>query len=313
MKQKITVIIPCYRSSSSLPMVIDSLLNTIKKRTEFDYEIILINDGSPDNGETWNTIKTIANNNTIIKGINLSKNFGQHNAMMAGYKVSKGDIIVGMDDDGENNPQFMFELVDKLSEGYDCVMGEYNNDKKKSIRGLGTKINNKMAEKLINKPKDITLTSFYACKRFIVEQICEYNNAYPYIAGLILQSTNNLGKVSLKREKRISGKSNYSLRKLIRLWVSGFTAFSIKPLRISSTIGFVCATIGFVLGIVIIIRKFFLDVMIGWSSLVSITLFIGGLIMMMLGMIGEYIGRIYLSVNKAPQFVIKEKINIDEE
>lgn len=311
MNQKISIIIPCYKSSETLPAVIDSLSNVINSREDFSYEVILVNDGSPDDGKTWNIIKKLSKNNRLIRGINLAKNFGQHNAMMAGYKSSKGDIIVGMDDDGENNPKFMFQLIEKIQDGYDCAMGEYD-EKRKGFRSLGTKINNLMAEKLINKPKNITLTSYYACKRFVVDQICEYDNAYPYIAGLLLQATENIATVKIKKENRISGKSNYSLRKLIKLWVSGFTAFSVKPLRISSTIGFVCAFIGFVLGIVVIIRKIVLDIMLGWSSIVAIILFIGGLIMLMLGMIGEYIGRIYLSINKAPQFVIKEKINFED-
>lgn len=312
MNQRISIIIPCYKSSETLPTVIESLLKTINSRVDFNYEVILVNDGSPDGGKTWNTIKELSNNNKVIKGINLAKNFGQHNAMMAGYKSSKGDIIVGMDDDGENDPKYMFQLIEKIQDGYDCAMGEYD-EKKKGFRNFGTKINNLMAEKLINKPKNITLTSYYACKRFVVDQICEYDNAYPYIAGLLLQATENIATVQIKKENRISGKSNYSLRKLIKLWVSGFTAFSIKPLRVSSTIGFVCAFIGFVLGIVIIIRKLFLDIMVGWSSIVAIILFIGGLIMLMLGMIGEYIGRIYLSINKSPQFVIKDRINFEDQ
>lgn len=304
MKEKISIVIPCYNSSKMIERVIDSIKDTISEREEYDYEIILINDGSPDN--TWEVISNLAKKNPIITAINFSKNFGQHNAMMAGYRHTTGDYILGMDDDGENDPKLMFKLIDKLSEGYDCVVAEYE-EKRSVFRAFGTLLNNTMAEIMIDKPKDITLTSYYVVKRFVIDQVIQYNNAYPYIAGLLLQATKNWGKVQVKRAERLEGQSGYNLKKLLLLWVNGFTAFSVKPLRVATCSGMLFSFVGFLWGAILIIQKLVgYDIEAGYTSMIACMVFFFGIIMIMLGIIGEYIGRIYISINNAPQYVIKE-------
>ncbi|MCM1157257.1 MAG: glycosyltransferase family 2 protein [Bacteroidales bacterium] len=304
MKEKISIVIPCYNSAKMITTVVDGIRETVAGRKEYDYEIILVNDGSRDN--TWEVIGRLAEENPNIKAVNFSKNFGQHNAMMAGYRQTTGDYILGMDDDGENDPHLMFQLIDKLLEGYDCVVAEYEEHRSR-FRSLGTLLNNAMAETMLGKPKDITLTSYYVVRRFIIDQVIQYNNAYPYIAGLLLQATRNWGKVQIKRKERLEGQSGYTLKKLILLWINGFTAFSVKPLRLATCMGMGCSFIGFLWGAFLIIRKLAgVNVESGYTSMVACMVFFFGMIMIMLGIIGEYIGRIYISINNAPQYVIRE-------
>lgn len=302
--EKISIVIPCYNSEKTITKVVDGIVETVKGRKEYDYEIILVNDGSKDN--TWGVIENLAENNCKIKAINFSQNFGQHNAMMAGYRQTTGDYILGMDDDGENDPHVMFQLIDKLDEGYDCVMAEYE-ERRPLFRRLGTMLNNAMAEIMIDKPKNITCTSYYVVKRFVINQVVEYHNAYPYIAGLLLQATKNWGTVQIQRAERLEGKSGYTIKKLLLLWINGFTAFSVKPLRVATCLGMLCSLLGFLWGAFLIIRKLAgINIESGYTSMIACMVFFFGIIMIMLGIIGEYIGRIYISINNAPQYVIKE-------
>ena len=171
-----------------------------------------------------------------------------------------------------------------------------------------------MTEFIINRPKDMEFTNFMILRSYIVDEIIKYKNPYPFFTGLILRTTKDIINVDMEERERISGSSTFTFGKMLGMWVNGLTAFSIKPLRISSLVGVICAVIGFIFGLVTIIRKLVLsNISVGWSSTISIMLFIGGLIMLMLGMIGEYLGRIYISLNNSPQYVIKEKINFDGE
>ncbi|MBO5372862.1 MAG: glycosyltransferase [Lachnospiraceae bacterium] len=310
-KEKISIVIPCYYSEKTIGIVVDKIHHTMTKRKEYDYEIILVNDGSKD--RTWEIISEMAKKNHTVKAINLSQNFGQHSAMMAGYRKATGDIIAGMDDDGENDPEEIFLLLDKLNEGYDCVCAEYEMHDS-AFRSIGTKVNNWMACYLLNKPKELTLTSYYVMRRFVADQVIKYEHSYPYIAGLLLQATKNWGTVKLVRKERISGSSGYSLRKLLSLWINGFTAFSVKPLRIATVLGILFSVIGFIMAFVVVVRKLLgEDILLGYSSLMACMCFIGGMLMLIMGMIGEYVGRIYISINNSPQYVIREEVDLEKE
>lgn len=310
-KQKISVVIPCYNSEKSIRKVVSRTINTLGKREEYDWEIILVNDGSAD--KTWSVIGRLAMDNRKIKAINFSQNFGQHSAMMAGYRKASGDLIVGLDDDGENRPEEMFLLIDKLEEGYDCVVAEFCLHDSR-FRSFGTKLNNWMACYLLEKPKDLTMTSYYVAKRFVIDQVIQYEHSYPYIAGLFLQATKNFGTVELVRDKRIQGKSGYSIKKLLSLWINGFTAFSVKPLRVAGGLGILFSVAGLIWEIILIIRKLcFRNMAVGYTSLMATQIFFGGMIMLLLGVIGEYVGRIYISINNSPQYVIKEEVDLEGE
>ena len=311
-KQKISVVIPCYNSAGMIEIVVEGVLKTIvTRRKEFDYEVLLINDGSKD--RTWEVISNLARNNKYVKALNFSKNYGQHSALMAGYRKVTGDIILGLDDDGEHNPEEMFKLIDKLLEGYDYVCADYETNQSK-FRSLGTRINNAMATTLINKPKEIDFTSYYVMRRFVIDEITRYQQPYPYVGGLLLRATRNIATVPLVRQKRIAGQSGYSLKKMMSLWFNGFTAFSVKPLRVATGLGFVSAISGFILIMVLVLQKLFgKEIVLGYTSTMACNIFFSGMIMILLGIIGEYIGRIYISINNAPQYVLKEIVEYHEE
>lgn len=312
MKEKISFVIPCYRSEHTINYVVNEIDELMRARSEYDYEIILVNDHSPD--DVWTVIKSICDKRNNAKAISFSKNFGQHAALLAGYSHASGNLIVSLDDDGQSPVDETFKLIDKLNEGYDVVYADYFELKESLFRRFGSWMSNKMAEKLIGKPKEIHGSSFYVMKEYIKDEMLNYKNPYVYIAGLIFRATKSIANVKVNHRERLEGTSGYSLISLFKLWLNGFTAFSVVPLRVSSLIGVVCALIGFVFGLVTVIRKMINpDISAGWSSLVSIILFIGGLLMLMLGMIGEYLGRIYISINNSPQYVVKETINIDEQ
>ena len=311
--KKISFIIPCYGSEKTVGIVIEEIEKKLKEKEEkYDYEIIAVNDQSPDN--VWNILKEIANNNKKIKLINLAKNMNRPGALMAGMSKVTGDYIVLMDDDGQCPMDNLWDLIKPLEEGHDVSIAKYPQYKQSIFKSFGTIVNRKMTEIVIGKPKDLSFTNFSAMKRYIVEEIKQYKNPYPYMTGLLLRTTSDIVNVKMEERERISGSTNFTLRKMLNLWINGFTAFSVKPLRISTVIGIITALVGFIYGIYIILHKLFVHsaVLQGYSSTMAIILFIGGIIMMMLGIIGEYIGRIYISINNSPQYVIKEMINMEK-
>lgn len=311
MKKDVSVVIPCYRSEKTIEKVVEELQDTFKQREEINYEIILVNDNSPDS--VWNVIKNIVHHNRNIKGVSLAKNFGQHAAIMAGLRETKGDIVLSVDDDGQIPVDEIFLLIDKLMTNYDVVYGVYPKAQKNFLRSFGTWINNKMTEIMLDKPKGLRTTSFWGARRFVVDEITHYTNPYPYMTGLILRSTKNIGIVEVNHRKRAYGQSGYNFKRLFALWINGFTAFSEKPLRVATYTGCFCAVIGFIYGIITIVRKIVnVNIQIGYSSIMAAILFIGGFLMLFLGIIGEYIGRIYISLNDAPQYVVRERIGEDE-
>lgn len=308
---KISVVIPCYNSEKTITTVVDEVISTITAHGGYDYEIILVNDCSPDN--VFSVIARMAEENPKIKGLDLARNFGQHSAIMAGFNYVTGDITVCLDDDGQTPANEMFKLIDALDQN-DLVFAKYTDKKHSAFRNFGSKINDKMAQWLIEKPKDLKIMSYFACKRYVVEEVKNYNNPYPYISGLLLRATKRVGNVEIHHRDRIEGKSGYTIRKLLLLWVNGFTAFSVKPLRIATIAGLLVAVAGFLYGIYIIINKLIHPLTpLGYSSTMAVMLFIGGMIMIILGLIGEYIGRIYISINNAPQYVIRRSVNTEED
>jgi len=304
---KVSFVIPCYRSSQTLPGVIDEIQTTMKTMPKYSYEVILVNDCSPD--ETFETIRGLAAENSNIKGINLAKNFGQHSALMAGFHEVSGDVVVCLDDDGQTPANEVGKLLDAIENGSDVVYARYAHKKHSLFRNFGSRVNDWMARVMLGKPKDLFLSSYFAARRFVVDDMLRYENSYPYVIGLVLRATKNITNVDVVHREREVGTSGYTMKKLLALWFNGFTAFSIKPLRIATVLGCITAAGGFGYGIYTIVKKFVNpDVPVGFSAMMSALVFIGGMIMLMLGMIGEYIGRMYISMNRSPQFVVRERV-----
>lgn len=307
----ISVVIPCYNSENTIADVVDELEAILAGKV--DHEIILVCDCLSE--KLWEIIRSLSSKyEGYVNGIRFSKNFGQHAALMAGYRACTKDIVITMDDDGQSDPSGIFVLTEKLSEGYDVVYSLYPSKKESLFRRLGSAINRKMCETLIDLPKGIEPMSFYAAKKYIIDEVVRYEGSFPYIGGLICRATTNMCNVTIEHRERAFGKSNYTIRKLLRLWMNGFTAFSVKPLEIASVIGFISALAGFIYAVVIVVRKIVLpDVPLGWSTLTALFLIIGGLIMIMLGLIGEYIGRIYICISSSPQYVVRETCGSDRD
>ncbi|MBQ8247855.1 MAG: glycosyltransferase family 2 protein [Lachnospiraceae bacterium] len=303
----VSFVIPCYRSEKTLPAVIEEINQTMNAINEYGYEVILVNDSSPDG--TIQTIRKLCEKYSFITGIDLAKNFGQHAALMAGMRQAKGDIVVCLDDDGQTPADEVGKLLSKLEEGYDVVYASYGKKKHSLFRNFGSKVNELMTRVMLGKPKELQVSSYFAVKRFIVDDMMRYEHSYAYVIGLVLRATKNIANVEVNHRSRTEGTSGYTLKKLLSLWFNGFTAFSIKPLRVATVIGTMCACGGFLYGVYTIVKRLILpDIQAGFSALMSMLVFMGGMIMLMLGLIGEYIGRIYISMNHSPQYVIREVI-----
>ncbi|MBD5444183.1 MAG: glycosyltransferase family 2 protein [Lachnospiraceae bacterium] len=308
MSQMVSFVIPCYNSSRTIEGVVEEVIHTMEKLTDYKYEIVLVNDCSPD--DTFDVIRRICSGRKDVCGVNLAKNFGQHAALMAGFHYVHGDIVVCLDDDGQTPAGEVGKLLDKMKEGYDVVYAKYEHKQHSAFRNFGSKVNELMTRIMLNKPKDLYISSYFAAKRFIIDEMIKYVNPYPYVIGLVLRTTGKITNVDVNHREREIGTSGYTLGKLLTLWFNGFTAFSIKPLRMATAIGAFVAIAGILFGIYTVIRKLVdPNIIIGFSSLMSAIVFIGGMVMLMLGIIGEYIGRIYISLNNSPQYVIRECIN----
>ncbi len=309
--EKISFVIPCYRSEKTIGYVVDEIEQSMRELLgRYSYEILLINDGSPD--DTGKVLEKLAWEREGITAIQLTRNYGQRAAIMAGLHLCKGDIIVCLDDDGQTPPSEVWKLLRKLDEGYDVVYARYLHKRHSILRNLGTKVNSTMAYALLGKDKNIALSSYCAMRRLVVDEVIKYRNPYPYQLGIILRVTTKITNVDVEHRKRLSGVSGYNFSKLLALWLNGFTAFSVKPLRIASVVGVVCALIGFCYGTYIIVQKIVRpEIAVGWSSMMASLWFIGGIIMMMLGLIGEYVGRSYICQNNLPQFVVRKVVRND--
>lgn len=302
---KLSFVIPCYNSEKTIQNVVQEIQDKMTEMKEDSYEIILVNDHSKD--KTKEAIFELADKKECIISLDLSKNFGQHSALMAGYNFASGEIIISLDDDGQTPANQVDLLLNKLEEGFDAVYANYKHKRHSWFRNFGSKVNDYMAYKLVDKPKDIYLASYFVAKKFVIDEVIKYDGGYPYIPGLVLRITKNMINVDVDHRSREIGESGYTFSKLLKLWMNGFTAFSVKPLRISIYLGIVIAFLGFALAFYAVISKLLNPtILIGWTSLISVVSIIGGTIIMILGMIGEYVGRIYISINKNPQYVIKE-------
>ena len=310
--KKVSFVIPCYRSALTIGNVVKEIQDTMNGMSKYTYEIILVNDCSPD--DTFEVIRKLCEENNNICGVNLAKNFGQHAALMAGFHQVTGDILVCLDDDGQTPANEVSKLLAEIEAGQDVVYASYEHKKHSSFRNFGSWVNEKMLQFLLGKPKELFVSSYFAARRFIVDEMLRYENAYPYVIGLVLRTTKRITNVPVSHREREIGTSGYTLGKLLALWFNGFTAFSTKPLRIATASGTVFAGIGFLYALYTIIKKFVNPaVPMGFSSMMSAVLIIGGLILIMLGLIGEYIGRMYICMNSAPQFVVRDFIPAKEE
>ena len=308
--QKLSYVIPCYRSEHTLPDVVAEITAKMKTLPRYSYEIILVNDCSPD--DTIGTIRRLVAADAHVQGVDLARNFGQHAALMAGFHQCSGDVIVCLDDDGQTPADEVDRLLERIEAGYDVVYARYDNKKQAGWRNLGSWVNSKMTEIMLDKPAELVVNSYFAARRFVVDEMLRYEHCYPYVIGLVLRTTKNICNVPVHHRAREEGRSGYTLGKLLSLWMNGFTSFSVKPLRIATYFGTLSALAGFLYLIFIVINHFVRHTApIGWASTTALLLLLGGVILIVLGLIGEYVGRIYMCANAAPQYVAREYLRHD--
>ncbi|HQO02182.1 MAG TPA: glycosyltransferase family 2 protein [Spirochaetota bacterium] len=303
MKKKISIVIPVYNSEDCVAEVV-SQINTALKTCP--HEIIMVNDCSSD--ASWERISETGKKNKTLIGINLMRNFGQDNALMAGLNNVTGDLVVIMDDDLQHSPFDIPALVDGLGGRYDICYANFRTKLQAWWKNAGSWFNGKVAEILIKKPSGIYLSPFKIIRREVVDELVRYKGPYPYVDGLLLQVTKNVTQVDVAHHERFRGHSNYNFIRSLKVFMKLATTFSVSPLRFASLSGVCIAIVGLLLGIYYVAEYFFsTNVVEGWTSIVVINLVVGGMILMSLGVIGEYLGRAYLNINNLPQFVIREK------
>jgi glycosyltransferase involved in cell wall biosynthesis len=299
-------VIPVYNGEQSIGRLTDELVSVLKEL--YNLEIVLVNDNSPDNSEAVceGLFKKYPD---IVCFFSLAKNVGEHNAVMAGLNQATGDYMVIMDDDFQNPITEVAKLVNYAAQN-DCdVTYTYYRKKKHSFfRNLGSRFNDRVANVMLKKPKNLYLSSFKALNRFIVDEIKKYDLPYPYIDGLILRTTDKIAKVEVEHRERAIGRSGYTFTKLVRLWLNMFTSFSILPLRVSAIMGMIFSLLGLALGVFTVIEKLANpDLPIGYAATIVVISIFAGIQLLSLGMIGEYVGRIFMSFNKKPQYTIRKR------
>jgi glycosyltransferase involved in cell wall biosynthesis len=309
----LSVVIPVYGSEKVLPELVRRLQNVLDQReqTKNRYEVIFVCDCSPDN--SWNVIQSLSAQHPFVRGILLRMNAGQHNALMAGFAKAQGEVVITMDDDLQHSPDDIPALLQELHAGRDVVYARFQSRKHAGWKIAGSRLNDVVAGYLMHKPKGLYLSPFRAMTAEICADVLRYRGPYVYVDGLILSVTRNIGSVDVNHHDRFAGDSGYSLRKSISLWLKMATSFSIVPLRITSILGMCLASLGFFFALLLIVQKLTIDVMpIGWSSLIVTVLVIGGVQLLALGMVGEYLGRVLLTLNSRPQYVIGKTVGLSK-
>ncbi len=304
----VSVCIPCYRSAKTLPKVAEELRQAFAAHEGYDYQLVLVNDGSPD--DTYEVIRRLCREDKNIVGVDLSRNYGQAAAKMAALAYVTGDAVVYMDDDGQHPAEGIFPMLDKLAEGYDVVYAAFPQKHHSAFKRATSAIYQKFSEWIGNKPKGISVSSFTAWSRMAADAVARYKSPFP-AAGLYLNKvTTKVANVPMPHRDRLAGESGYTLGKLVSLAVTALTNFSIVPLRAASFLGVGCSIVGFIAGAVTVIRKLVNPrIAAGFTTTIAVQLFVGGVIMMILGILGEYVGRIYMTVSDMPQYNVRQTEN----
>lgn len=308
---KISFVIPCYRSEKTIEKVYEEIQQVVGQKEDADYEIVAVNDSSPDN--VLSVLISMSKKDSKVKVIDCAKNMGKHAALMAGFKYATGDYIVCVDDDYQCPVDHLWELIAPLEDGYDVSMAQYGVKKQSCFKNFGSWMNAWMMTNMLGKPKDFQFANFCAIKAFLVREMIKYDNPYSYVNGLILRSTNKIINVPMEERSRLEGVGGYNLKKSLELWINGFTAFSVMPLRLATYMGVFFAFVGFVLGCGLIINELINPVFLtsAWA-VIAVIILISGILMAFIGLLGEYVGRIYMCINNSPQYIIRDTWNIDE-
>jgi len=301
---ELSLVIPVYNGSRTIGPLVEQ---TAKIFGSTSFEIVLVNDGSADDSERV-CVKLAEKFPQNVTFVHLSRNFGEHSAVLAGFTQARGRYVAVLDDDSQNPPEEVVRMLDELKrKNYDVVYGHYIEKKHSWFRNLGSRFNDRIATLMLHKPKDLYLSSFKVMNRFLVNEIIKYRGPYPYTDGLIYRVTRNIGQIPVEHRASESGQSRYTLRRLVRLWLNMFLNFSIQPLRISVYVGLLASCLSIVALVAILIDKLWItkNVTLGIPTVLGSIVFFAGVQLMILGLVGEYLGRLYLDHTGTPQYVVR--------
>ena len=304
---ELSLVIPVYNGSRTIGPLVE---HAAKIFGSTSFEIVLVNDGSEDDSETV-CAQLARKSPQSVTFVHLSRNFGEHSAVLAGFTQARGRYIAVLDDDGQNPPEEIVRMLDELKrKNYDVLYGHYIEKKHSWFRNLGSRFNDRIATLMLHKPKDLYLSSFKVMNRFLVNEIIKYRGPYPYTDGLIYRVTRNIGQIPVEHRVSQSGRSRYTLRRLVRLWLNMFLNFSIKPLRVSVYVGLLASCLSVVALIAILIDKLWItpDLTVGIPTVLGSVVFFSGVQLMILGLVGEYLGRLYLDQTGTPQYIVRYSI-----
>jgi undecaprenyl-phosphate 4-deoxy-4-formamido-L-arabinose transferase len=301
----LSIVIPVYNGAKSIAGLVHAL-ETLD--IEGGHEIVLVNDGSPDDSLAV-CRRVVGEAKVPITLVNLARNFGEHNAIMTGLRHTRGAYVITMDDDLQNPPSEVKRLLDHArASGKDVVYTRYSVKQHAYWRNLGSRFANWVADVLMEKPKGLYLSSFRCMSAFLVEQVTRYEGPFPYVDGLIMQATQAIDTIEVEHLPRATGRSNYTLKRLVRLWLNIFVNFSVMPLHLSTIAGFAISLVGLIGVVSVVIEALFFEPPQGWASLMAATLLLSGVQLLILGILGEYMGRLFLTANRKPQTVVREVV-----
>lgn len=301
--RNISLVIPVYNGAATIGRVVDEIMTEIGERV---HEIILVNDGSP-NDNSADVCRELSLRNPLVHYISLRRNFGEHNAVMCGLTFASGEVVGILDDDLQNPPSEIARMADVMAKGFDVVYGNYREKKHSWARNLGSRFNDLVATLLLNKPADLYLSSFKVIQLQVVQEIVKYTGPFPYIDGLIFRVTRNVTSLPVEHRSRQVGQSNYTFRRLVRLWLNMFLNFSVLPLRIVTVMGTLSFFMGLFMALVTLIEWLISShIPLGYPSLFIAIMMLSGAQLISLGLIGEYVGKGYMVQNGTPQWIIKE-------
>ena len=309
----VSILIPVYKNDGGLDELVKRIGESMANSAYANcFELVLVDDCSPDN--SWEVIQRLAKTHTFVQGATLSRNFGQHNAIMAGLNLVSGQYVVLMDDDLQHPPEAIPSMLDKLAAGSDVCYTNYANRQHATWKIAGSKFNDLMASWLLSKPKGLYLSSFKALKRGVVDQIRNHEGPFAYLDGLILDITRRIATVEIQHGTRAFGEGNYSFKKSISLWLRMVTGTSIVPLRMVTLMGALIALLGFFGAVFIVMSNFLYPAESkGWASIIVTILLVSGFQTLFIGVLGEYLGRIHLRLNNKPQYLFRYTTKSDTE
>ncbi len=305
----VSIVIPCYNSEHTIERVADACAETFAKLDGYDYEMVLVNDYSKD--DTFGAITRVCQKYSNVKGVNLARNFGQHAAIMAGLHYVNGDFVVGMDDDLQNHPDQIVQFLEKAEQGYDVVFGVFKERKFNAFKNLTGAVSRFLLWHLLERPKDIQMSSFWLARRYVIDKVKEYEGDSPFIQLLFFRTTYNMANIEIEHFEREVGQSNYTFRKGLRLFLS-MISYTVAPLQWAYFFGVVFSMVGFLGGIIVFVHKLLNpNTAVGWSSIMCVLFIFFGIVFLMLGVIGDYLGKMVLNLSRKPQYVVRDEVNVN--